>query len=43
MGQALKWWTEQSINGGLRSPKGGYIIGETPQKAEDTKSVEKTL
>jgi len=42
-GQALKWWTGQSTNGELRSLEGGYIIGETPQRAEDTKSVEKTL
>ena len=32
MGQALKWWTGQSTNGGLRLPEGSYIMWETLQR-----------
>ena len=32
MGQALKWWTGQSTNGGLRLLEGSYIIGEPFQR-----------
>ena len=31
MGQALKWWTGRSTNGGPRSPEGSYIRWETFQ------------
>ena len=43
MGQALKLWTGQSTNGGLRSPKWNYIMRETLQRKGGEKYVEKTL
>ena len=35
MGQALKWWTRQSTNRGIRLPEGSYIMWETFQRAGD--------
>ena len=37
MRQALKWCTGQSINGGLRSPEGSYIMWLTLQRLGETK------